>query len=295
MDDMEPRLLQFPFLPLVLCIIFLHELCAKYRARHLPPDISGLQCLVKIPNLTDEICDIASWSIGGYNIIIIGTAKIAEDLLEKRSINYSDRPRSVMCGEMSGWGKITLLSNYNDWFRTHRKWIAQEIGSYTTVARLHRMIEFKTRRYLQCVLEDPDNIQAHIRKNLTLIMISHTNPNFVAMRCTRADDWYDKYLIPAGSYVFVNIWAILHDERTYTEPMEFKPERFLEDNPKPHPENACSGFGRRKCPGYFLGHSSAWLMCTRTLAVFDISKRIESGMEITPEFNLVGETIVFVV
>lgn len=95
---------------------------------------------------------------------MVGSAKIAEDLLEKRSVNYADRPRSVMCGELSGWGKIMLLSNYNEWFRAHRKWFAQDIGSHASVAKLHRMIEFETRRYLQCVLEDPEGNQAHVRK-----------------------------------------------------------------------------------------------------------------------------------
>ena len=35
---------------------------------------------------------------------------------------------------------------------------------------------------------------------------SHFNPIFVAVRCTRVDDTYDGYSIPAGSYVVVNIW-----------------------------------------------------------------------------------------
>ena len=35
-------------------------------------------------------------------------------------------------------------------------------------------------------------------------------------------------------------------------------------------------------------------MCAQALAVFDISKHVENGVEITPEYNLVGETIVFV-
>lgn len=35
-------------------------------------------------------------------------------------------------------------------------------------------------------------------------------------------------------------------------------------------------------------------MCAQTLAAFDISKHIENGVEITPEVNLVGETIVCV-
>ena len=108
--------------------------------------------------------DIASGSLFGYNFIFVGSAKMAEDLLEKRSINYADRPRSVMCGELSGWGKIMLICNYNEWFCAHRRWIAQDIGSYASVAKSHRMIEFETGRYLQCVLEDPDRNQAHVRK-----------------------------------------------------------------------------------------------------------------------------------
>ena len=35
-------------------------------------------------------------------------------------------------------------------------------------------------------------------------------------------------------------------------------------------------------------------MCAQALAVFNISKCVENGVEITPEFNLVGDTIVFV-
>ncbi|KAF9235436.1 hypothetical protein BU15DRAFT_64883 [Melanogaster broomeanus] len=76
-----------------------------------------------------------------------------------------------MCGELSGWGKIMLFSNYNAWFREHRKWLAQEIGSYATVTKLHCMIELETRRYLRSVLEDPARAQAHVRKNLTSIVL----------------------------------------------------------------------------------------------------------------------------
>ena len=31
---------------------------------------------------------------------------------------------------------------------------------------------------------------------------------FIAIRCTRTDDTYEGYFIPAGSYVFVNIWWV---------------------------------------------------------------------------------------
>jgi hypothetical protein len=108
--------------------------------------------------------DIASASFFGYNIILIGSAKIAGELLDKRGINYSDRPRSIMGGELSGWGKMMVLCNYTDWFRAQRKWFAHDLGSHAAIAKLHRMIEVETRRSLRSALEEPDRIRAHVRK-----------------------------------------------------------------------------------------------------------------------------------
>jgi cytochrome P450 len=44
----------------------------------------------------------------------------------------------------------------------------------------------------------------------------------------------------------------MHDPSTYTEPTEFKPERFLDPvTPAPLPDTAF-GLGRRVCPGQFF-------------------------------------------
>ncbi|KAL4073223.1 cytochrome P450 [Scleroderma yunnanense] len=443
----------------------------------LPPGITQPWFLLEIPNqrvwlkaleLKRRYGDILFVHIFGYTGVIIGSAKIAEDLLEKRSVIYADRPRSVMAGELSGWGKVMLLSDYNDRFRQQRKWIAQEIGGYGTVQKWHGLIEYETRRFLRSMLNDPERTQAHVRRTFTSIILRITygyktmdgddplvdlplqansqlalstspgayyvdvfpflryipswlpgagfkrkskqnaavlrnlvevpyqmvkaqltagaalpsfttrllnkpnlteeyedsvkwasttlyhsgadtsgsvayalylamtlfprvqkkaqaeldavvgtkrlptfadrqslpyvealftellrwqTPGPLTMRCTRSDDVYEGSFIPAGSYVFVNIWGMLRDERTYTDPLEFKPERFLGDKPETDPRNVCFGLGRRRCPGYFLGYASVWLMCAQALAVFDISKCIENGVEITPKVELEGATI----
>ncbi|KIJ05830.1 hypothetical protein PAXINDRAFT_103615 [Paxillus involutus ATCC 200175] len=112
---------------LVFCIWFYTR---RLWRLNLPPGVHGLRCLSIIPPADGKVWlemlefnrqygDLASASLFGDHIIVTGSAKVAEDLLEKRSDNYSDRPRSIMCGELSGWGKIMLLSNYNDWFRAH--------------------------------------------------------------------------------------------------------------------------------------------------------------------------------
>ncbi|KAG6327409.1 hypothetical protein ID866_11680, partial [Astraeus odoratus] len=105
--------------------------------------------------------------------------------------------------------------------------------------------------------------------------------------CASADDIHRGYYIPKGSLVIPNVWFMLHDPSTYTYPMEFLPERFLAREGK-QPENdprACFGFGRRVCPGVHLAEASLWFMAVTTLAVFDISKIVVDGVEITPQVD----------
>ncbi|KAJ7448628.1 cytochrome P450 [Mycena galericulata] len=120
------------------------------------------------------------------------------------------------------------------------------------------------------------------------------------------EDEYRGYRLPAGSRVFGNSWAILHDEKMYPDPYAFKPERFLLDG-KPNPAvkdpQAAFGFGRRSlrtcatrrkltrifsriCPGRHMATSSIWIAVVSILAVFDINKEIgEDGQTIEPSYE----------
>jgi len=83
------------------------------------------------------------------------------------------------------------------------------------------------------------------------------------------NDVYNGYFIPAGSLVFYNSWAILHDPETYPEPFKFKPERFLDPAAHaPFPE-AAWGYGRRKCPGRALASDTVWMTIASMLAAFE--------------------------
>ncbi|RDX61067.1 3,9-dihydroxypterocarpan 6A-monooxygenase, partial [Mucuna pruriens] len=69
----------------------------------------------------------------------------------------------------------------------------------------------------------------------------------------------DGYDIPARATMFVNVWAIGRDPNYWESPLEFKPDRFLnEEGESPldlkgqHFELLSFGAGRRSCPGASL-------------------------------------------
>jgi cytochrome P450 len=112
--------------------------------------------------------------------------------------------------------------------------------------------------------------------------------------CVAEDDIHDGYYIPKGSVIVPNIWFMLNDPERYANPSEFNPERFLGNDgkkPETEPRTICFGFGRRICPGIHLAEASAWLSIAMSLAVFDISKVVENGIEITPEVDPSSGTI----
>ncbi|KAG1763829.1 cytochrome P450 [Suillus occidentalis] len=112
--------------------------------------------------------------------------------------------------------------------------------------------------------------------------------------CVTEDDIHDGYYIPKGSMVLSNIWFMLNDQRTYAKPLQFNPEHFLANDgkqPEIDPRMICFSFGRHICPGLHLADVSIWISAAMSLAMFDIFKIVENGVEITPEFEpLLGST-----
>ncbi|KAL4069081.1 cytochrome P450 [Scleroderma citrinum] len=123
---------------------------------------------------------------------------------------------------------------------------------------------------------------------------------------TSEDDVHNGYYIPKGTIILANLWSMLHDPHSFSAPMEFRPERFLMiegKQPEQDPRTICFGFGRRICPGgciflelrpitilsvtlgLQLADASVWLLTAMTLAVFDIKKAVEGGVEITPDVD----------
>ncbi|CAD6203628.1 unnamed protein product [Miscanthus lutarioriparius] len=91
-------------------------------------------------------------------------------------------------------------------------------------------------------------------------------------RLSREDTSVGGYDIPAGTRVFVNVWAIARDRALWGDASEdFRPERFVGSrvDVKGHDlEFLPFGSGRRMCPGLGLGMKMVHLMLANLLQAF---------------------------
>ncbi|KAF8557651.1 cytochrome P450 [Imleria badia] len=112
----------------------------------------------------------------------------------------------------------------------------------------------------------------------------------LAIHATTTEDVYEGSYIPKGATVFVNVWALAHDEETYPEPLKFNPERFIKEDGTPIEGDSSFGFGfgRRICPGRHLANASMWIAIVSMLATFDFLKaqdELGNELDFEPEFT----------
>ncbi|CCO37484.1 O-methylsterigmatocystin oxidoreductase Short=OMST oxidoreductase [Rhizoctonia solani AG-1 IB] len=109
---------------------------------------------------------------------------------------------------------------------------------------------------------------------------------------SKSDDEHNEMRIPANSMVIANIWHMLRDPSVYRSPEVFDPSRFWGLNTEPDPEEVVFGFGRRRCPGMAVAHSSVWLSIALTLAAYDITAPVgEHGNPELPSLEYSNSTV----
>ncbi|KAL6970976.1 hypothetical protein U1Q18_030655 [Sarracenia purpurea var. burkii] len=121
-------------------------------------------------------------------------------------------------------------------------------------------------------------LQAVVKETLRL----HPAVPLLVPRNTIEDTEFMGYLIPKDTQVFVNAWAIGRDPDTWDNPLEFRPDRFLDSNidyKGQHYDLIPFGSGRRFCIGFSLAHRVLHLV----LATLAQSFEWELTAGLTPE------------
>ncbi|KAI4325606.1 hypothetical protein MLD38_030988 [Melastoma candidum] len=135
------------------------------------------------------------------------------------------------------WAMAKLIKNP----RVQQK-AQDEIDRVVGVERVMTENDFSNLPYLQSVAKEALRLHPP-----TPLMLPHRSNAHVKI---------GGYDIPKGSNVHVNVWAIARDPAVWKNPLEFRPERFLEEDVdmKGHDFRLLPfGAGRRVCPGAQLG------------------------------------------
>ncbi|PVH35167.1 hypothetical protein PAHAL_7G115700 [Panicum hallii] len=104
----------------------------------------------------------------------------------------------------------------------------------------------------------------------------------------------DGYVVPAGTTVFVNVWAIGRDPKLWDDVEKFMPERFVNKGATEGVDFRGLDFqflpfgsGRRMCPGMNFGLASVEIMLANLVYRFDweMPKGL-NGIDMTEVFGL---------
>lgn len=140
--------------------------------------------------------------------------------------------------------------------------VQQELDQVVGRDRLVTELDLAQLTYLQAVVKE--TFRLHPSTPLSL-------PRMAAESCE-----INGYHIPKGATLLVNVWAIARDPAQWTDPLEFKPERFLPGGEKPGADVRGNDFevipfgaGRRICAGMSLGLRMVQLLTASLVHAFD--------------------------
>ncbi|KAL5598744.1 uncharacterized protein BROUX77_005777 [Berkeleyomyces rouxiae] len=113
--------------------------------------------------------DILSFQVLGQTIIVLNSVTAAVELLDKRSGNFSDRPRFVLFEEM-GWGRTLTFLPWGTKFRQHRK-ILQRLFQKSSLVGHRGLQESEATTLLRALISSPSTWELSLRRYATAIVL----------------------------------------------------------------------------------------------------------------------------
>ncbi|KAG2036259.1 cytochrome P450 [Suillus americanus] len=114
--------------------------------------------------------DIVYSHLFGQQIIVINSEKVAIELLEKRSYNYSDRPE-LPTNDLLGFGFNTILMRYGERWRRQRRIFHQAFRAEAALS-YRPMQQQKAQQLIRNMLDTPQEFLNHIRVFSSSVIMS---------------------------------------------------------------------------------------------------------------------------
>ncbi|KAJ7648325.1 cytochrome P450 [Mycena polygramma] len=112
--------------------------------------------------------DVIHLDVAGTSIIVLSSMEAAKELLDKRSLLYSDRAPSPMLNELMGWD-----FGIGERWRAHRR-LLHEAFNIGAVKHFHPQKLAATHELLRRILHNPHNLMEHFRHMAGALMMDVT-------------------------------------------------------------------------------------------------------------------------
>ncbi|KAF5536033.1 cytochrome p450 [Fusarium mexicanum] len=105
----------------------------------------------------------------GRSTVVLNSAEVARDILDKKGANFCDRPRFTLL-EVMGWGKTLTFLPFGERWQMHRK-LLQTSFSNTNVRQWHTLQITEARRTIQNMLKKPETWETSLRRLAVAIVL----------------------------------------------------------------------------------------------------------------------------
>ncbi|KAF9466030.1 cytochrome P450 [Collybia nuda] len=128
------------------------------------------------------------FKVFGQGYLILGSTTRTSDLLEKRSVNYSDRSKMPMLIDLMGWSFNMVFMPYGSWWRRHRRAFHEHFHA-NAVLKYQPIQQREARAFLRRLLVTPETFAHHIRFTFAAmimdicygIKVSETNDPYISI------------------------------------------------------------------------------------------------------------------
>ncbi|KAK7064159.1 cytochrome p450 [Favolaschia claudopus] len=110
----------------------------------------------------------------GNPILVLNTATVVSDLLEKRSGKYSSRPVRTMIVDLIGWDWLVSAFPYGTWWQAHRIMLHRHLPANGSSVTWHPLQIQETHALCRRLLTSPKDFRNHVRKCAARIVLKMT-------------------------------------------------------------------------------------------------------------------------
>ncbi|KAL3594210.1 hypothetical protein FPOAC2_08515 [Fusarium poae] len=105
----------------------------------------------------------------GRSTIVLHSAEVAKDILEKKGANFCDRPRFTLL-EVMGWGKTLTFMPFGKSWQMHRK-LLQTYFRNTNIRQHHDLQRNEAHRTVKAIMARPGTWQTSLRRFAVAIVL----------------------------------------------------------------------------------------------------------------------------